>query len=219
MDFPGTREFWSRKPTLSGIFSLLAGLVLNYFAAGHSFGIRLDILFASIAFFLALTGFILLIVVLRRSPAEKGVFHCLLMTLAISVPFTGLYVAFYFGMQFIQTGADRYGECPGLVDAAAATHDLPTSQILPPAVAAYCGNGRSGMFLWPYNSSAVYGVTGAAAQDRIVKSVSRYHAAAHTLPVNLMFYDKEDWIQHKGQQGPGWGGRGPESLIRTVNLR
>jgi hypothetical protein len=206
-------------PARLGICSLSLGVVVNYVAEGRSFGTGLDILLATIAFFLTITGLMLFIIALWRRLAAQSLFRSLLLTLAICIPLSAFYGAFYFGMQFLQTGADKYGECPGLVDAAAASNDVPTSELYSPKPAVYCGNERSGMFFWPYNSLSVFGVTDPVAQDRVVKNVSKYHREANTFSVRIAFYDRENRVQREGTRGAVWNGLGPMKIIRCVNLR
>lgn len=48
---------------------------------------------------------------------------------AIAVPFTIFHTWFIFGIQFVATGADRLGECTGLVQAAASSNEIPESKV------------------------------------------------------------------------------------------
>ena len=67
------------------------------------------------------------------------------------------------------------------------------------------------MFLSYYNSVGVHGVTEPAAQQRIVDNLTGYYRRAHTHPVRLMFYEKENWTSRLGKNGATSGSRGLRS--------
>ena len=74
------------------------------------------------------------------------------------------------------------------------------------------------MYLSYYNDIAVLGVTDAAAQQRVLDGIAERFRQAHTHPVQVMFYDKENWSVRQLENGRtvGWGG--PGKLIRIVNI-
>jgi hypothetical protein len=150
----------NRNPIIIiGLLLLASGLALNYLSERHNvFTIwensaypvsGLDVLYPPLCVFLSLTGIVLVVGgVIRRTTVRRLRSY----VFAIVIPLTVLYALFSFGMQFIATGADRLGECPGLVQAAASSNVIPESQWRPghqPAVG--CGVERRGIFLSYYN--------------------------------------------------------------------
>jgi hypothetical protein len=69
---------------------------------------------------------------------------------ALLFPLIILYTLFAFGMQFIQTGADRLGECPGLEQAAASSNVIAESKWRPGRPALGCEVERRDVFLTYY---------------------------------------------------------------------
>lgn len=198
-----------------GVLLLSSGLILNYLFERHilfqSWG---DLFFPTVCFLLFATGVAGLIGGLVRSRTKRLLFFAF----PVVVPLTILYIGFYAGMQFIQTGADRLGECPGLDQAAASTNVIPESKSRPGLPAIGCGVERRGMFLTYYNSIGIYGVTEAATQQRVLDSLTGYYRRSHTHPLRVMFYEKENWTVRQGKNGVTSGSRGPETLIRVVNI-
>src|SRR5579864_7521422 len=98
-----------------GLLLLATGLTLNYLFERHNlFTSWGDLFYPTSCFFLFLTG-----VVLSIGGVARGSIRRLLpYAFSIVIPLTLLYIGFYAGVQFIQTGADRLGECPGLDQAA-----------------------------------------------------------------------------------------------------
>jgi hypothetical protein len=197
-----------------GVLLLLGGLVLNYLTERHVvFGRLDDLLFPLASFFLCLTGVVLAIGgMIRRSR------RFLIPAFLILIPFTVGYVGLFLGMMFIQTGADRLGECPGLDQAAASSNVIPESLSTPGNRAVSCGVERRGMFLAYFNKLIVYGVTDASAQQRVLDRLRESHRSANTHPLRVMFYEKENWTVRIKKNGIGPGKRGPEKLIRVVNI-
>src|SRR5208283_1534415 len=95
---------------------------------------------------------------------------------------------------------------------------IPESEWRPGRPALGCEVERRGMFLSHYNSVGVHGVTGAAAQQRIVDNLTEYYRRAHTHPVRVMFYEKESWTVRQGRNGATFGTGTPSKLIRVVNI-
>jgi hypothetical protein len=126
---------------------------------------------------------------------------------------------FSLGMQFMATGSDRLGECPGLDQAASSSNVIPESKQRTGHPAVGCAVERRGIFLSYYNDVFVYGVTDPAAQRRVLEEVAEHFRQAHTHPVQVMFYDKESWSVRQLQNGDTFGSsRGPKRLIRVVNI-
>jgi hypothetical protein len=159
-------------------------------------------------------GVVVLIGGLVRSRIQGPLFYAF----SIALPSTILYTVFYAGVQFIQTGADRLGECPGLYGAAASTNVIPESQWRPGRPDLGCEVQRRGMFLSYYNVVGVHGVTDAAAQQRIVDNLTEYYQRSHPHPVFVMFYEKENWTVRQGKNGVTSGSGTPSKLIRVVNI-
>jgi len=212
---------------------IFAGLLLNYISEIHSF-IRLgvhppgntwgglpDLVIPIAAFYLTVAGLILFGLALKNSPASKRLTKVAMVSLLISVPLTILYYAVFFvGMQWIASGADRLGECNGLDEIAASSNDIPQSLIASGRPAVGCAVERYGMFLSFYNELSVSGVTVESAQGRILKNLSDYKKVAHTHPIRVVFYEKENWTTWRHEKnGVSGGQRGPENIIRVATLR
>lgn len=175
------------------------------------------------AFYLALTGLLLFAFGPRHRPdARNALRYHLLASLCISLVVTALYAAFYFSVQFVVSGADKSGECPGLIEAADRSHDIPPSAIPvgPPGPAVGCGTERYGILLSRYYDLSVYGVTGHAEQDRVLANLSSYRSTTSTDPIHVAFYEKQNWNSWRNDKnGASGGGVGPENLIRVATPR
>jgi hypothetical protein len=215
------RRLKRRRSVRIAVLILLLGLLLDWAVEQYGFGDWPDLFVTTAAFFLVVTGIALFTIGLVRRSDLKNLWRPLLLTLIVSVPLTILYGAFYFGMQYIQTGADRLGECPDLDQAANASNDVPESLWMPPLPAVGCAVERYGIFLSFYNRLTIRGVTDPTAQERILKNLSAYRRQHITHPIRVVFFEKQNWIQHPGKNGASWGERGPEpdKLLRVVNVR
>jgi uncharacterized membrane protein HdeD (DUF308 family) len=225
-----------------GLFLLVAGVVLNQVPWYHSIGAWLDLLTPLVAFFIAVTGLIWCVIALfhwsrerhrverslsplglstARRPAvtiagmqRRTFFWILILAGILSVVF-GL---FYLAMQFVQTGADRTGQCGAFIQAADETGLIPKSIALAGRPAMGCGTERYGMLLSPYNDLSVWGVIDRKKQDQILHALSTFQRQNHTLPMRVSFFENENWTEHPDKNGGGWGVRGQEKLIRVVPL-
>jgi hypothetical protein len=213
------------NPIAIGVLLLASGLALNYlFERKNIFKVWensryaiswADVFYPPLCVFLSLAGIVLVVGgAISRTRIRRLLTHAF----AIVIPLTVLYTLFSFAMQFIQTGADRLGECPGLDQAAASSNVIPESEVTPGRPAVGCGVERRGIFLSYYNDMAVFGVTDAAEQQRVLDEVAEQLRQAHTHPVQVMFYEKENWSVHKLENGRTFGSRGPQKLIRIVNI-
>jgi len=142
----------------------------------------------------------------------------LLYAVAMAIPATVLYTLFAFAMQFVATGADRLSECAGLDQAASITNVIPESKVRPGFPAVGCAVERRGIFLSYYNDILVYGVTDPAAQQSVLDGIDQHYRQAHTHPVQVMFFERENWTVRQGRNGATFGSRGPEKLIRVANI-
>ncbi len=215
----------NRNPILIGLLLLASGLALNYLLERHNifkvwensrYAISwADLFYPPLCVFLCLTGLALAVGgVMRRATIRQLRPY----VLAVAIPLTILHTLFSFGMQFVATGADRLGECPGLDRAATSSNVIPESKVTPGRPAVGCGVQRRGIFLSYYNDIAVFGVTDAAGQQRVLDEVAEQLRQGHTHPVQVAFYEKENWSVGKLENGRTLGSRGPQKLIRIVNI-
>jgi hypothetical protein len=201
--------------TWLGILLLSAALILNFLFERHGSFESWGNLFASTVCFLTFgIGAAVLIGAVFRVQIQR----LLLFAFPIILSSAILYLVFYIGVQSVQTGADRLGECPELYQAAASANVIPPSQWRPDLPALGCEVERRGMFLSYYNSVGIHGVTDPAAQERILGNLTEHYRLAHAHPIRVMFYEKENWITRRGKNGTISGSRGPEKLIRVVNI-
>ncbi len=157
-----------------------------------------DLFYPPLCVLLSLTGVVLTVGGAMGSRANR---RLLLYAFAYVFPLTILYTLFAFGMQFIQTGADRLGECPGLEQAAASSNVIPESKWRPGRPALGCVVERRGVFLAYYNSVGVNGVTDTSAQQRIIDKLAEYCRRTPTHAVQMMFYEEEHWTVREGKNG------------------
>jgi hypothetical protein len=198
-----------------GVLLLATALTLNFLFERHIlFESWRDLFFPAVCFLMFVTGIAVLVGGLVRCRIKQLLYFAF----PIVVSLTILYIVFYTLVQFIQTAPTVLGECPGLYQAAAATKVIPESKWRPGRPALGCEVERRGMFLSYYNTIGVHGVTEAAEQQSIVDNVTEYRRRAHTHPVRVMFYEKENWTVRQGKNGVTSGFGGPEKLIRVVNI-
>jgi hypothetical protein len=215
----------SGNTVLIGLLLLGSGLGLNYLF--EHIGIfrvwenspyevsALDGIYPPVCVFLSLTGIAL---VVGGAMSRAAIRRLLRQAFVIVIPLTILYAVLTFGIHFVMTGADRLGECPGLDQAAVSSNEIPESKVIPGHPAVGCGVERRGIFLSRYDNLAVFGVTDVAAQQRVLDGVAEQIRQAHTHPVQVMFYESENWSVHKLDNGRTFGSRGPRKLIRVVNI-
>lgn len=172
-----------------------------------------DFLYPPICVLLSLTGIILPIGSLGNN-TFRGT--CL-SAIAISIPLTVLYSFLALGMQFVATGADRLGECPGLDEAAASSSVIPESSWRKGA-AVGCAVERRGIFLSSYNDIDVYGVTDRMDQMRVLQRLTEQYRRAHTHPLRVRFFEKENIFTRKETNGVVFQKSGPVKLVRVVNI-
>jgi hypothetical protein len=227
------KTFWRRQDVLLGALLIVAGLSVNYVLEHHIFlkpgmlspggylGSWPDVYLPSLAFLLTVSGAILLGFGLKRHISRGTSKWRFLPAFLVAILLTIPYCAFYLGMQFISTGADRLGECAGLVQAANGSHDVPDSQSFPGEPAVGCALERYGMFLSYYNDLAVFGVTDSSAQTRVLQDLSDYREKFHTRPMHVAFYEKQNVMPLRfDKQGKSWGWQaGPAQLLRLATLR
>jgi hypothetical protein len=219
----GNQSRWN--PMLIGLLVLLSGLTLNYLFERHNvfkvwensrYPISWsDLFYPPLCVFLSLTGVALIVGgALSRTTSRR----LLQRAFATVIPLTVLYTFFSFAMQFVASGADRLGECPGLDQAAASSNVIPESKWRPGRPAIGCGVQRRGIFLSYYNDIGIYGVTDAVEQQRVLDRVAERFRQAHTHPVQVTFFEKENWSVRKLENGATFGSSGPTKLIRVVNI-
>jgi hypothetical protein len=207
-----------------GLLLLVSGPTLNYLLERHNI-FKLwenstpvswaDLLYPPLCVFLSLTGMTL---VVGGATSGTSTRQPLRRALVVVITLTTLYTLFTFAVQFMQTGADRLGECPGLNQAASASNVIPESKLRQGHPAVGCAVERRGIFLSYYNYLWVYGVTDAAAQQRVLDGIAEHFRQAHTHPVQVMFYDKENWSVRQLENGRTAISGLPSKLIRVVNI-
>ena len=213
-----------REMIIVGALLLTSGLVLNYLLERHNI-FKLwenspypiswaDFFYPPLCVFLSQVGLVLMGLGTFRTSAER----MLLYAVAMAIPATVLYTLFAFAMQFVATGADRLSECAGLDQAASITNVIPESKVRPGFPAVGCAVERRGIFLSYYNDILVYGVTDPAAQQSVLDGIDQHYRQAHTHPVQVMFFERENWTVRQGRNGATFGSRGPEKLIRVANI-
>jgi hypothetical protein len=214
-----------RNPILVGTLLVASGLAFNYLFERHNI-LKLwensaypiswsDLFYPPLCVFLCLTGVALVVGgALSNSTIQRLLRHAF----AIVIPLSVLYTLFSFGMQFIASGADRLGECPGLDEAAASSNVIPKSQWRPGHLSIGCGVQRRGMFLSYYNDMWVYGVTDASQQQIVLNKIADHFRQARTHPVQVIFLEKEIWMVTPGKNGVTFGSGRPSKLIRVVNM-
>jgi hypothetical protein len=215
----------SRNPIIIGLLLLASGLAFNFlFERNGIFKVwenspypvsALDGIYPPVCVFLSLTGIAL---VVGGAMSHAAIRRLLRQAFVIVIPLTVLYALFNIGLQFVSTGADRLGECPGLDQAASSSNVIPESVRRPGHPAVGCEVERRGIFLSYYNYIWVYGVTDAAAQQLVLDGIAEHFRQAHPHPVQLMFYDKENWSVRQLKNGATLGTGGPSKLIRVVNI-
>jgi hypothetical protein len=201
VDAPTNGDRSNRSPIVIGVLLLASGLALNYLFERHNvfklwensrYAISwADLFYPPLCVFLSLPGIVLVVGgAIGRMPIRRLRRYALV----IAIPLTILYTVFTFAIQFMQTGADRLGECPGLNQAASNSNVIPESKWRPGHPSVGCGVERRGIFLSYYNDMAVFGVTGAGAQQRILDELAEQIRRAHTHPVQVVFYEEENWL-------------------------
>ena len=210
---------YGSQTVIAGLLLLASGLAANYLLERHNvfklwehsrYAVSWsDVFYPPLCVFLAITGVLLLV---------GGAMRRFWVAFGVALPLTVLYSLFFFAVQFIQTGADRLGECPGLDQAASSSHVIPMSKVRPGYAAVGCGVERRGIFLAFYNDMSVYGVTDTAAQEHVLESIAEHYRQAHTHPVRVMFYEEENWSVRQGKNGVTFRSSGPEKLIRVASV-
>jgi hypothetical protein len=225
MGTTGNGNYFDRNPKIVGLTLLVSGPIINYLLERHNifkvwensaYPISWsDVFYPPLCVFLSLTGMVLAVGgAISRTTIRKLRPYAL----AIVIPLTLAYTLFTFAMQFIATGADRLGECPGLDQAAASSSVIPKSEWRPSHLAVGCGVERRGIFLSSYNDIWVYGVTESAAQQRVLDRVAEHFRQARTHPVQVVFLEKENWTVRQGKNGATFGSGRPSKLIRIVTI-
>jgi hypothetical protein len=105
-----------------------------------------------------------------------------------------------------------------LKQAAVSSNVIPESKWRPHHPAIGCGLERRGIFLSYYNEISVDGVTDAAAQQLVLDRIRDHYRQTHIHPVQVMFYENENWSVRKGKHGGTFGSGSPGKLIRVVNI-
>lgn len=191
---------------LLGFSLLVGGLIFDYLFERHNiFKVLenspypvsgMDLVYPPICLFLSLTGLILLTAGSLGNSTFRGQF---LSSIGLAIPLTVLYSIFFLGVQFIATGADRLGECPGLDEAAATSSVILPSQWRTGKLALGCAVERRGIFLSYYNDIDVYGAAGKIDQERVLDQLAEHYRRVHSHPVQVRFYEKRMSLRAKAE--------------------
>jgi hypothetical protein len=128
----------------------------------------------------------------------------------------GVYVLKY--LTVTTFGGNHVTECPSIVQAVEAKHQIPPSLSTPGRPGIFCDMGVHLPFLDTYVIVIVYGVTNRTEQDAIVATLENVR---HDLSRNILlrFIDKENWTTWSDSRtGNSGGHRGPELPTREVWL-
>ena len=204
---------------------LIGGLILNIGFERHN-PLKLwenspypiswaDLFYPPLCVFLCLTGLVLMIDGLLRA---NTTWRALAYSAAIAIPITVLYTVFVYAMQFVATGADRLGECPGLDAAAASSNVIPESKWGTNRPAVGCAVERRGVFLSFYNDIDVYGVTDPPAQQQVLAKLAQEHERAQTHPLRVRFFERENVSVRQGKSGAVFRSAAPVKLIRVASI-
>jgi hypothetical protein len=214
-----------RKTVVIGGLLLASGPALNYLFERHNVlavwlnspypVTLLDGIYPPLCVFLSLTGIVILIGGFSGRTSIRQLRFYVYVT---AIPFTIFYTLFVLAMQAVSSGADRLGECPGLVQAASAVNVIPPSQWRPSQPAIGCGVDRRGIFLSDYNNIGIGGVKDAAAQELVIERLEKQFHEAHTHPLQVVFRDMGTWSTRRLENGATWGSGRPGRIIRIVNI-
>ena len=128
----------TRNTVLIGMFLLASGPALNYLFEHHNI-VKLwensrypisgaDLFYPPLCVFLSLTGIAL---VVGGAISRVSIQRLIRRTFVVVISLTVSYTLFAFAMQLMQTGADRLGECHGLIQAASVSNVIPDSKQRP----------------------------------------------------------------------------------------
>jgi hypothetical protein len=103
------------------------------------------------------------------------------------------------------------GHCLVFRDAVVQTSVVPQSVSSPGQPAAFCSEAEYGILRSHYESVSTYGVP-RDQQHKVITAVIAAHSRANGAPVQLIFYDRENWQVETASDGKSvvWSSRGPE---------
>jgi len=209
-----------RTTVIAGIALLLGALGGNYLCERYAplailenspYPVGLsDLIYPIIC---ALFGFSGIVLILEYATAVSGC--SFVRRMAIILPPTLLYGFLVFAIQALQTGADEFGECPGLDQAATSSNVLPEAPWRPGSPAVACGVQRRGLFLAYYNQVRVWGVVDPDAQRAVREKLEQHCRRAYTHPTQVMFYRYVPFAKER-QGTNSWR---HTRLVGIVNIR
>ena len=202
-------------PEIIGLSLAIGSLVLNHISERRYFASTHEVMFFPVMSFGLLVGGLALLLggAIRRTPTKL-----ILFCFAISIGTSTCYAVLYAGIISVQTGADRFGECAGLDQAAANSGVIPDSRVHPGSPAVGCAVERRGLFLSYYNEIDIYGVTDSSSQAKVLASLAVHRDSLHTKPLMVVFYEQENWTVTTSRNGTRIGKRGPEKIVRVVPI-
>jgi hypothetical protein len=122
------------------------------------------------------------------------------------------------------------GHCQDFIDAAVHTNAVPQSVSSPGQPAAFCSIAEYGILRSRYQVLETYGVP-RDQQSKVLTAVTAAHRRVHGPPVQVVFYQRENWriggpynadgtlADKDGTVIPGSATRGPEKIERVSVIR
>lgn len=131
--------------------------------------------------------------------------------------FIGWYL-FSFLASAVQKSVDL-GHCHDLIDAAIQTNVIPQSVSSPGQAAAFCSMADYGILRSSYQVIETYSVP-RDQQGKVLAAVTATYHRVNGAPVQVVFYDRENWQVQRARDGKVIGGsRGPEKIQRVAVIR
>jgi hypothetical protein len=111
------------------------------------------------------------------------------------------------------------GHCQDFVDAAVQTNVVPQSVSAPGQPAVFCEIAEYGILRSRYQVVGIYSVP-RDQQREVLTALTTAHQHVNGAPVQVLFYERENWQTWTSKDGRFTGGsRGPEKIQRVAVLR
>ena len=130
----------------------------------------------------------------------------------------GIVIAYSYAFIMATTAdSEDLAECQSLVSAVRDKHGIPLSVSQPGSPGIFCDLGVHFPFLRSYDNLFIYGVLDNREQDSILADVRRARNSASPRPIQVQFFDKENWKAWSDPAtGRSGGSRGKEISVRKV---
>ena len=92
------------------------------------------------------------------------------------------------------------------------------SQINPGLPPVYHSPGHKRIFGCSPHNISIFSIINIEEQNKIIALIKKYKIEHKTLPINLKFYEKENWIVKSTKRGKS-GKHGYENLLREVEIK